>query len=159
MELMKDDPKDLAGKTEEELHPGCVKRVLSMRDRVLIFQALNKDVERGGDAKTLSRLVALQEILGSEDVEEYFETIDKEQARRTGAYAKAFEKFVKEGGEDPGPQPKISDEDMIGPSGTYWIKSKLDTHIAEILKKGSFAGVNAEYVLSLFKKYDIKIED
>lgn len=158
MELIKEvaEAEDVQAK-----YPGCVKRVLSVRDRLLIFQALNGALQQGGDAKTLARLVQLREILDADGVDDYLAAIDKDYAKAIGAWGEAMKKHIADPvkNADPGPQPKRSPKDEAGHSATYWIKAKLDSHISDHLKGAKFDAGNAEHVVSLFQKYGIAIEE
>jgi len=140
-------------------HPGCVKRVFTFRDRMLIFQALNAATAQGADAKTLGRLVKLQETLDQEGVDDYFAVMDLEIAKRTQAWAAALERHITTQAPDPGPRPKLTAEEQLGKDATYWIKAKLDEHIASVLKDAKFAGANAKHVGALLEKYGIKVDD
>lgn len=158
MELLaKVEPVD--GKSEQDLHPGCVKRVLTVRDRLLIFQALNSAVAQGADPKTLARLVTLRETLDQDGVDDYFSAMEKEFAKRFQVWGEAFKAHVTAGAADPGPKPKQTDDELLGHSSTYWLKPKLDSHIQDTIKSAKFDGGNAKHVVSLFQKYGIPIED
>jgi hypothetical protein len=158
MELVKEvvEVEDDAAK-----HPGCVKRVLSVRDRLLIFQALNQGVQQGGSPQALSRLVSARELLDSDGVDDYYEVMDLDYAKAFSAYSEAFKRHLADPvkNADPGPRPKQSEGDKIGHCATYWIKAKLDAHISDALKVAKFDASNAAYVVSLFKTYGIAIEE
>ena len=152
MELVQD------AEAKVETHPGCVKRDLTVRDRMLIFQALGQGLQQGGSPQALSRL---RELIDSDGVEDYYEAVDKDYAMAMNAYAESFRKYVADPvkNQDPGPRPKQTNSVKIGPTNTYWVKAKLDTHICDALKAAKFDAMSAEYVVSLFAKYGIAIEE
>lgn len=159
MELLKSKDEAEKEKIERDEHPGCVKRTFTVRDRLLIFQALNASVAQGGDAKTLARLMAARELLDQDGVDDYFAATDKAYALALNAWANEFTLFIKSGQQDPGPKPKQTDEEIIGHEGTYWVKATLDLHIQDTLKAAKFDGSNAKHALSLFAKYGIKVDE
>lgn len=159
MELITDESKQETQRREGDGHPGCVKRILSVKDRLIIFQALNQAVAQGGDSKELSRLMQLRESLNQEGVDDYYAAQAKEFAKRIQVWATAFEKHIKLGEEDPGAKPKETEQEILGHEATYWIKSKLDSHIQDKLRVSKWGGDQAKYVVTLFKKFEIAIEE
>src|SRR5687768_15725943 len=99
-----------------EDHPGCVKRVLNFKDRLLILQALNRAAAQGGDAKTLGRLVKLQDILDQEGVDDYYAVMDKEYGKKISAWGLALERHIRSAGADPdpGPKPQQAHDETLG---------------------------------------------
>lgn len=148
-------------KAEVDLHPGCVKRLLTFRDRLLIFQALNAQLTQGGDAKTLGRLVKLQELLDLDGVEDYFDVLNKAEAKRLQSYASALQAHISDPtrNTDPGQKPGLTNSEELGPEATFWIPTKLDSHISAAIKEAKFAAANAKHVLALLGKYQITVED
>lgn len=159
MELVKDGPATEV-KSEQDLHPGCVKRVLTVRDRLLIFHAVNSALAQGADAKSLARLVSLRELLDQDGVDDYFSAIDKTHAVKLQEWADKFRAFVGDRKlDDPGQKPKLTEEELLGHEATYWVKAKLDTYVSETIKGAKFDTSNAKYVVALFEKYGIKIDE
>lgn len=151
----------VGGNKATDGHLGCVARKLTFRDRLLILQALGAAVTQGGDIKTLGRLVKIQEILDCDGVDEFFGEVNKNFAKRLQAWATLLERHIKDPvtEADPGAKPEQSEQEEAGPEQTFWIKAKLDEHIASTIGSAKFSGANAKHAVSLLTKYGIQIED
>lgn len=146
--------------TKKDPYPGCVKRVLNFRDRLIILNAVAEDLKGKGDIKSLARVQKLTELLDGEGVDIYFESMDddfRQRVEKWVAAAKAREANPDE--KHPGKRPRRTPAEQRGKEATFHIPSKLDAFIIETLKKAQIATAHAEFAVELAAKFGVPIED
>jgi len=178
--------KAVQGEEVKKCPLGHVERHFTMAERqLIIFAAAN--AAKGGDYRKQRKLRDVRQILGADQVEEYFDRLREAEEEAHGEWARQrnlyshYQSF-KIGGmsreelletfpnlkldhpEDlpkkpPFSKPKSSREDLRGPSRTFFIPAKLEVFIEASLKDMQWGPADHEDVAELAEKYNLPDED
>jgi hypothetical protein len=164
-----------------KIPPGCVERVLTVRDRNMIVGACMTYVEKNKSLKDMRMLVKVKEALDFEETVEYFAQLDAsiteaveewQRARikrklwldwragilQTEDLKRQFPNFDFEK-EPPKPSPmppKATEEEKRGPERTFYIPAKLDAWIEDALRAMEWETRHAEGGVAVSEKYGIE---
>lgn len=165
---------------------GTVERVLNFRDRNLLIGACRQfcDKDKNGDHKAQSKLDRVSKLLNLDETVEYFNMIDDSVEDATFRWMKERNDYLawmqySSGGAtleelkkrapnvDPSIKPKkppkatpqATPAEMRGKERSFYIPSKLDAWIQDVLKVSTFQAMTAEYVTELCSKFGLKEED
>lgn len=152
-------PKIPAGPPHEDAHSGCVRRVLTCRDRNLILSAAQQSAQNG-DHRLQRKLRALMQAIETEGSEDYFDAVIQDIEERQRAWAKQKKEWADgKAIEHPGKAPEGDAAAMSGPENTYWVKSSIDAWMLESVKAAKWNPHLNEYVISLLDRLGIKGEE
>lgn len=171
---------------EVKCPPGCVERVLNYRERNLLIGAARDHCgkKENADFKNQSKLDRLTKLVAFIESLEYFEMLDdhyddkvREWKSAKRAYTawmnfkagllpaeelrKAFPVIDIEKGAPKPPlrQPEMNPQEMRGEERAFYLPSKLDSWVQDLLKTAIWQPLAAEYAVELCGKFGLKDED
>lgn len=151
---------ETAAPTKKDAHPGCVKRVLNYRDRLLILNAAAESLKGKGTIVALAKFQKLNDLLDGEGVNDYFDAMDVDFTERAEAWRVAVEARMRDSkAPKVGPRPRRTRIELRGKDATFHIPSKLDTFIIDTLKKAEIEARHAEFAVELAQKFGVPIDD
>jgi hypothetical protein len=178
--------KDPVAASPEEQPIGTVKRVLNFRDRNLLIGACRQwaDKDGKGDHKGQSKVDRLTKAISFQETIDYFNMIDDSVEDALFRWQKdrnsylSFKQYEAGGltledlrkrapwvdvssppAKPPKAQPEASPEEMRGKERTFYLPSKLDAWVQDVLKVSTFPSIASEYVVELCKKFGINEEE
>jgi hypothetical protein len=164
-----------------KIPPGCVERVLTVRDRNMIVGACMAYVEKNKSLKDMRMLVRVKEALDFEATVEYFAQLDASITEAVEEWQRARIKrklwldwragilreedirrqlpnfnLDEEPPKPPARPPQASAEEKRGPERTFYIPAKLDAWIEDALRAMEWEARHAEGGVAVAEKYGIE---
>jgi len=180
------DPATSVASDDKKCPAGCVERTLNYRERNLLIGAA-RDYCGGkehADYKNQSKLSRLSKLISFEETLEYFEmmTDHYEDAQHEWRRAKLaynalrnlrdglikLEDFRKQHPslqpdqelvKPPVRAPEMTPQEMRGEERVFYLPSKLDVWVQDVLKVAAWQPLAAEYAVELCAKFGVKDED